>query len=90
MKLFEPQVMMICCGPVFLLALVIVLVIVLFSRSRHNAPGPNMQSPAATPSAMVPAGWQPDPSGRHQLRYWDGMGWSAAVSDNGQVGSDAL
>lgn len=27
--------------------------------------------------------WQPDPYGRHQLRWWDGARWTSMVSDNG-------
>lgn len=41
-----------------------------------NAPG----SPAP--------GWYPDPSRRHRLRYWDGSGWTAHVSDGGVLGVD--
>lgn len=26
-------------------------------------------------------GWQPDPTGRHQLRYFDGTRWLASVAD---------
>jgi len=34
------------------------------------------------------AGWHPDPSGRHQLRYWDGTTWTDSVSDNGVTSND--
>lgn len=34
------------------------------------------------------AGWQADPFGRHELRYWDGSAWTAHVSDGGVQGSD--
>ncbi len=34
------------------------------------------------------AGWQPDPFGRHEYRYWDGSAWSDQVSDAGVVASD--
>jgi hypothetical protein len=30
-----------------------------------------------------PADWHPDPTGRHELRYWDGNAWSAHVWDKG-------
>jgi Protein of unknown function (DUF2510) len=30
-----------------------------------------------------PPMWAADPSGRHQLRYWDGSAWTEYVSDNG-------
>ena len=46
---------------------------------------------AVTPSeAVAPPAWHPDPTGRHQLRYWDGRTWSAHVSDDGVVGADPL
>ncbi|HUP86574.1 MAG TPA: SHOCT domain-containing protein [Acidimicrobiales bacterium] len=35
-----------------------------------------------------PAGWQPDPFGRHEVRYWDGSAWTAHVSDAGVTGTD--
>ena len=39
----------------------------------------------------APAGaWHPDPSGRHQSRWWDGGRWTEHVSDAGQVGVDRL
>ena len=39
--------------------------------------------------ARPPAGaWHPDPSGRHELRWWDGTRWTDAVSDHGQVSAD--
>ena len=38
----------------------------------------------------VPADWRPDPSGRHQLRYWDGIEWTSSVSDGGTVSEDAI
>lgn len=40
--------------------------------------------------AGAPAGaWHPDPSGRHELRWWDGARWTESVSDGGHVGMDA-
>ena len=41
---------------------------------------------AATPS--VPAGWYADPSGRYELRYWDGTEWTEHVSRAGQQYTD--
>jgi hypothetical protein len=37
---------------------------------------------------MTDAGWQPDPFGRHEVRYWDGSAWTAHVSDAGVTGTD--
>lgn len=41
-------------------------------------------------SKIVPAGWLADPSGRHELRYWDGRQWTASVSDGGEQSQDPL
>src|SRR6476646_3119969 len=35
-----------------------------------------------------PAGWQPDPTGRHQYRYWSGSAWTDNVSDSGATSVD--
>ena len=43
----------------------------------------------ATPQ-MVPAGWYADPASRHENRYWDGTGWTAAVADRGVTATDPL
>lgn len=37
----------------------------------------------------VAPGWLADPTGRHQLRYWDGRQWTSHVSDGGVQGSDS-
>ncbi len=39
---------------------------------------------------MTGAAWHPDPTGRHELRWWDGVAWSDHVSDHGVAGHDAL
>lgn len=33
-------------------------------------------------------GWQPDPSGAHEHRYWDGTQWTDNVADAGVAGTD--
>jgi hypothetical protein len=35
-------------------------------------------------------GWQPDPTGRHEYRYWDGTKWSDDVSDGGVATTDPV
>ncbi|MGH9229768.1 MAG: DUF2510 domain-containing protein [Acidimicrobiales bacterium] len=35
-------------------------------------------------------GWLPDPTRRHQYRYWDGTRWSDDVADGGVASTDAL
>ncbi len=32
---------------------------------------------------MTTPNWYPDPTGRHQVRYWDGAVWTDHVADNG-------
>lgn len=34
-------------------------------------------------------GWQADPTGRHEHRYWDGAAWTDNVSDAGVASTDA-
>jgi hypothetical protein len=49
---------------------------------------------ASTPSnatvaiTHTPAGWYPDPSGRYEMRYWDGLAWTEHVSRQGQQFTD--
>jgi hypothetical protein len=44
--------------------------------------------PATTGGPTAPPQWSPDPSGRHQLRYWDGSAWSHHVADAGLTSTD--
>ena len=39
-------------------------------------------------AAARPAGWLPDPSGRFQLRYWNGDRWTEHVATNGVSSTD--
>lgn len=41
-----------------------------------------MNSPAA--------GWHPDPTGRHEYRYWDGTDWTGDVADQGTTAFDPI
>jgi len=41
-----------------------------------------------SPPTGPPRGWLNDPTGRHELRYWDGDRWTEHVSDAGIQGSD--
>jgi hypothetical protein len=40
--------------------------------------------------AQYAANWYADPTGRHELRYHDGTGWTEHVSDNGQHSIDPV
>jgi len=38
----------------------------------------------------VPAGWYPDPTGRHERRYWDGAAWTDHVVNGGTQSLDPV
>ncbi len=38
---------------------------------------------------MSNGSWQPDPHGRHQFRWWDGVQWTSMVSDGGVTHDEA-
>lgn len=40
--------------------------------------------------ASVPPAWAPDPTARHQWRWWGGVAWTDHVADDGTVGRDPL
>jgi len=40
------------------------------------------------PPVSLPADWYPDPSGRHEHRYWDGTRWTEHVASHGRQGVD--
>jgi uncharacterized protein DUF2510 len=37
-----------------------------------------------------PPGWHPDPTGRHEHRYWDGSKWTDNVADQGNMSNDPV
>jgi Domain of unknown function (DUF4349)/Protein of unknown function (DUF2510) len=57
-----------------------------YRRRQRNKPAP----PPEPPRPIIAAGWRPDPSGAHQIRYWDGWEWTANVSDRGVVSWDPI
>lgn len=53
------------------------------------ASSPVLPTPAASPPPpATPPQWSADPFGRHELRFWDGSSWTAAVVDAGAPGID--
>lgn len=40
--------------------------------------------------STVAPGWHPDPSGRWQVRWWDGSAWTDRVATAGRQASDPL
>ena len=43
---------------------------------------------SSSSSASVPAAWYADPSGRYELRYWNGKEWTEHVARSGQQFTD--
>jgi hypothetical protein len=43
---------------------------------------------SSSDSASVPAAWYADPSGRYELRYWNGKEWTEHVARSGQQFTD--
>lgn len=43
-----------------------------------------------TDAPSWPPGWFPDPTGRHDHRWWDGAAWTEHVADAGVAGRDPL
>ena len=45
-------------------------------------------STGATATPAVPAAWYKDPSGRYEMRYWNGTAWTEHVARGGQQFTD--
>jgi len=41
-----------------------------------------------TAGHAIPSGWFPDPTGRHEARFWDGAAWTDHIADGGVTGVD--
>jgi len=58
----------------------------------HTATGaqtaPATASTHATTASSAPAAWYADPSGRYELRYWNGREWTEHVARGGQQYTD--
>jgi Protein of unknown function (DUF2510) len=70
-------------------AVLAVVVAVRRDRARRALLAPAIQTGTSVQGA-VPAGWFADPSGRHELRYWDGQRWTEQVSDRGTQTVDPI
>lgn len=64
---------------------------------QHVAPPPRVLEVPPPPPPPVPAAppppqpeWKPDPTGRHELRWWTGAAWSDHVSDQGVQAVDPI
>jgi hypothetical protein len=52
----------------------------------HLVPSPLAE--CALPRPVPPAAWYVDPTGRHQLRYWNRERWTGHVADHGRTSLD--
>lgn len=53
----------------------------------------HLQVPRSAPGtepAVADGSWQPDPTGRHELRWWDGSSWTDFVADDGVTGAEPV
>ncbi|MFM8531692.1 MAG: DUF2510 domain-containing protein [Ilumatobacteraceae bacterium] len=59
------------------------------SASTTTTSASPLSAAGATPGASAtPAGWYHDPSGRYELRYWDGSQWTEHVARGGNQYTD--
>lgn len=61
-----------------------------FAPAPAFPPAPDFGQSGPPPALLPPAGWYPDPSGRHEQRYWDGKGWTGHVSSGGVRSEEPL
>jgi hypothetical protein len=45
---------------------------------------------AAATRPLSPPAWHPDPTGRYDLRYWDGRLWTEHVARGGEQATDPV
>ena len=55
-----------------------------FLKRPLNTRQENLTNDATATVPKVPAAWYADPSGRYELRYWDGNEWTEHVARGGQ------
>jgi hypothetical protein len=58
------------------------------SASAPDAAETSSASSNTSSASAAPAGWYADPSGRFELRYWNGSKWTEHVSRAGQQSTD--
>ncbi len=74
-----------------LVGLVLLVFFLEDSQPGNNQYGPNPKGmEVAQRPTDVPAGWHPDPTGRHEFRYWDSSAWTEHVSDSGAPSTDPV
>jgi hypothetical protein len=79
-----------CIALVILLPLLIVGLLLKRSNARSLMASTNDTRPDAPPLGPVAPQWAPDPTRRHDYRYWNGARWTEEVSDRGVLSKDAV
>jgi hypothetical protein len=73
----------------FLSLVLAAILLTIARRTTKPVTGPTAGPwPPGAPFPAPPPGWYPDPSGRHEHRYWDGARWTEHVSTAGTAGVD--
>ncbi len=71
----------------WLIGLLLFVIAKATTKPRQTTPVGGIEPPYPVEPAPM-AGWYPDPGGHHELRYWDGKGWTAHVRDGAIQGTD--
>jgi hypothetical protein len=58
------------------------------SEPGYGAAAASATSTTSAANPSVPAAWYKDPSGRYELRYWNGTAWTEHVARGGQQFTD--
>jgi hypothetical protein len=59
-----------------------------FGTGNVGAPAQSTPTGGGASVPNPPANWYKDPSGRHELRYWNGSAWTEHVADGGRQSID--
>jgi hypothetical protein len=59
-----------------------------FGLTPHAPWAPTAPLAGGRAAPVAPAGWHPDPTGRHQYRWFDGVLWTNHVGDDGVASTD--
>ena len=63
-----------------------------FGAGTDYVQGPDLGGSPGTamPEPRALAAWLPDPTGRHELRYFDGSAWTEHVANGGSISDDRI
>ena len=61
----------------------LLLCLILFAIARRTTKSAVLGRSMEEIVMTVPSGWYPDPQKAHELRFWDGIGWTDRVEDGG-------